>query len=111
MWMVMAVLSAFFAGVTTILAKCGIRRTDSDVATAIRTGVVLVFSFIMAGIAGSIPSIQEIDGRSLLFLCLSGLATGASWLCYFHALAIGKVNPVVAVDKSSTILTLSLIHI
>ena len=108
MWILMAVLSAFFAGVTTILAKCGIRRTDSDVATAIRTGVVLVFSFIMAGMAGSIPAIGDIDGRSLLFLCLSGLATGASWLCYFHALAIGKVNPVVAVDKSSTILTILL---
>ena len=79
----MAVLSALFAGLTSILAKCGIRKTDSDVATALRTGVVLVFSWLMVGVVGSAGSITAIDGRSLLFLILSGLATGASWLCYF----------------------------
>lgn len=108
MWILMAVFSSFFAGITAILAKCGIRRTDSDVATAVRTGVVLAFSWLMAAISGSIPSAVQISSRSLLFLCLSGLATGASWLCYFRALSIGNVNQVVPVDKSSTVLTILL---
>lgn len=105
MWIVFALVSAFFAGVTSILAKCGIKHTDSKIATAIRTGVVLIMAFITALIAGSVGNITSIDGKSLLFLVLSGLATGASWLCYFKALSIGDVNKVVPIDKSSTILT------
>jgi len=104
----MAVLSAFFAGLTAILAKCGIRKTDSDVATALRTMVVLVFSWIMVFVAGSEQTITRIGPKSLVFLILSGLATGASWICYFKALATGDVNKVVPVDKSSTILTVLL---
>ena len=100
--------SAVFAGLTAILAKCGIRKTDSNVATAIRTGVVLVFSWGMVFLVGSQRTIGNISGRTLLFLVLSGLATGASWLCYFHALQIGDVNKVVPVDKSSIILTVLL---
>lgn len=105
LWLVMAVLSAFFAGLTAILAKCGIKHTDSDVATAVRTVVVLVFSWIMVLVVGSLDTITAISPRSLLFLVLSGLATGASWLCYFKALSIGDVNKVVPIDKSSTILS------
>lgn len=105
LWLVMAVLSAFFAGLTAILAKCGIKHTDSDVATAVRTVVVLVFSWIMVLVVGSFDTITAISPRSLLFLVLSGLATGASWLCYFKALSIGDVNKVVPIDKSSTILS------
>ena len=108
MWIAAAVLSAFFAGVTSILAKCGIRHTDSDVATALRTVVVLAFSWLMVLVAGSAGGITSLSGRSLLFLILSGLATGASWLCYFRALSIGDVNKVVPVDKSSTVLTVLL---
>lgn len=108
MWMLYAVGSAFFAGITAILAKCGIKKTDSDVATAIRTIVVLIFSWMMVFITGSGRGIGQIDGRMMLFLILSGLATGASWLCYFHALQIGDVNKVVPIDKSSTILTILL---
>lgn len=108
MWLFMAVLSALFAGMTSILAKCGIRKTDSDVATALRTIVVLVFSFVMVLIVGSAGSITDIAPRSLLFLILSGLATGASWICYFKALSMGDVNKVVPIDKSSTILTVLL---
>ncbi len=108
LWLVMAVLSAFFAGLTAILAKCGIRKTDSDVATALRTMVVLVFSWIMVFVAGSARTITRIGPKSLVFLILSGLATGASWICYFKALATGDVNKVVPVDKSSTILTVLL---
>ena len=108
MWMVAAVLSAVFAGVTSILAKSGIRHTDSDVATALRTVVVLAFSWLMVAVAGSAGSIAALSGRSLLFLILSGVATGASWLCYFKALSIGDVNKVVPVDKSSTVLTVLL---
>lgn len=104
----MAVLSAFFAGVTSILAKCGIKKTDSDTATALRTVVVLLFSWIMVFAVGSVNTIAEIDAKSLLFLILSGLATGASWLCYFRALSIGDVNKVVPIDKSSTILSVLL---
>lgn len=105
LWLIMAVLSALFAGLTSILAKCGIRKTDSDVATAIRTIVVLIFSWVMVFIVGSATTITEIAPRSLLFLILSGLATGASWICYFKALSIGDINKVVPIDKSSTILT------
>lgn len=105
LWLVMAVLSAFFAGLTAILAKCGIKHTDSDVATAVRTLVVLIFSWIMVLIVGSLPTLSSITPRSLLFLVLSGLATGASWLCYFKALSLGDVNKVVPIDKSSTILS------
>ena len=108
MWILFAFFSAFFAGLTAILAKIGIRKTDSTVATAVRTVVVLAFSWLVAGIAGSAGDIASLDGKSLLFLILSGLATGASWLCYFHALSIGEVNRVTAVDKSSTILTVLL---
>ena len=105
MWILLAVLSAVFAGVTSILAKCGIRDTDSDVVTALRTGVVLVFAWIMVFVAGAQGGIRDISPRSFLFLILSGLATGASWLCYFRALSLGDVNKVVPIDKSSTILT------
>ncbi|MBQ1848644.1 MAG: EamA family transporter [Clostridia bacterium] len=108
MWILAAVLSAFFAGLTSIFAKCGIRKTDSDVATAIRTIVVLIFSWVMVFIKGSYADLTHIDGRSLLFLILSGLATGASWICYFKALSVGNVNKVVPVDKSSTVLTVLL---
>lgn len=108
MWVVIAFLSALFAGLTTILAKCGIRRTDSTVATAVRTGVVLITAFIMTLIVGSTSGITEISGRSWLFLVLSGLATGASWLCYFRALQLGDVNKVVPIDKSSTVLSIIL---
>lgn len=108
MWMLYAVGSAFFAGITSILAKCGIKKTDSDVATAIRTIVVLIFSWLMVLITGSGKGITQIDGKTMLFLVLSGLATGASWLCYFHALQNGDVNKVVPIDKSSTVLTILL---
>ena len=108
MWLIMAILSAVFAGITSVLAKCGIRKTDSDVATAIRTVVVVLFSWIMVLIIGSANTITEISPKSLIFLILSGFATGASWLCYFKALSIGDVNKVVPVDKSSTILTVLL---
>jgi transporter family protein len=104
----MAVLSAFFAGVTSILAKCGIRHTDSDLATALRTIVVLIFSWVMVFVVGSFESIYNISSQSLLFLVLSGFATGASWICYFKALSVGDVNKVVPIDKSSTILTVLL---
>ena len=108
MWMVMAVLSAVFAAATSILAKCGIRHTDSDVATAIRTGYVLIFAWLMVLIKGSYTSIGAIDGKSLLFIVLSGLATGASWICFYKGLSLGDVNKVVAIDKSSTIITILL---
>ena len=103
-WVVAAFASAFFAGITSILAKCGIKHTDSDIATAIRTCVVLVFAWIMAGVSGSIGTIGSIAAKSWLFLVLSGLAIGASWVCYFKALSIGDVNKVVPVDKMSTVL-------
>ena len=108
MWVLFALLSALFAGVTSILAKCGIRKTDSTVATAIRTAVVLIFSWLMVFVVGSQGTIPAIGGRTLLFLVLSGLATGASWLCYFKALQLGDVNKVVPIDKSSTVLTIIL---
>lgn len=108
MWLTAAVFSAVFAALTAILAKCGIRRTDSDVATAIRTAVVLVFSWIMVFISGSAGSISQISAKSLIFLTLSGIATGTSWICYFKALSLGDVNKVVPIDKSSTVLTVLL---
>ena len=108
MWIFYAFGSALFAGLTSILAKCGIRHTDSDVATAIRTIVVLVFSWIMVFVVGAQDGIAAVSGKTWLFLILSGVATGASWLCYFHALQAGDVNKVVPIDKSSTILTIVL---
>ena len=108
MWLVFAIGSAFFAGITSILAKCGIQKTDSTVATAIRTIVVLIFSWLMVVITGTIGEISSIQGKTLLFLILSGLSTGASWLFYFHAIQIGNINKVVAIDKSSTVLTILL---
>lgn len=106
MWIVLAFLSALFAGLTSILAKCGIRRTDSTVATAIRTIVVLIMAFCMTLIVGSTGQITSISPKSWIFLVLSGLATGSSWLCYFKALQFGDVNKVVPIDKSSTVLTI-----
>lgn len=108
MWIVFAVGSALFAGVTSILAKCGIRKTDSTVATAIRTIIVLIFSWIMVVVTGSQNQIGTLGGNTLLFLILSGVATGASWLCYFKALQLGDVNKVVPIDKSSVVLTILL---
>ena len=108
MWIIYALGSAFFAGLTAILAKCGIRETDSSVATAIRTIVVLIFSWIMAMLSTPLSSIWSISIRTWIFLMLSGIATGASWLCYFHALQKGDVNKVVPIDKSSTVLTMLL---
>lgn len=108
MWVIMAVLSAFFAGITAVLAKCGIKKTDSDIATALRTAVVLLFAWVMVFITGSAETITDIEMKSLLFLILSGLATGASWLCYFKALSMGDVNKVAPIDKSSTILVVLL---
>lgn len=104
MWILFALGSAFFAGLTSITAKCGIKKTDSTVATAIRTGVVLLCSAVMVTIAGSWGGITNIDTKSRIFLVLSGIATGASWLCYFKAISIGDVNKVVPLDKSSTVL-------
>lgn len=108
MWIFFAIGSSFFAGITSILAKCGIKKTDSDVATAIRTIVVLLFSWFMVLITGTWSGIMLVDGKTLLFLLLSGFATGASWLCYFHALQKGDINKVVPIDKSSTVLTILL---
>ena len=107
-WIGAAILSAVFAGLTSILAKCGIRKTDSDLATALRTIVVLIFSWVMVFIVGSVNTITTIPPISLIFLILSGLATGASWICYFKALSIGDINKVVPIDKSSTVLTVLL---
>ena len=108
LWMIAAILSAVFAGMTSILAKCGIKKTDSDLATAIRTIVVLIFSWVMVFVVGSQGTIVEIEPKSLIFLILSGLATGASWICYFKALSMGDINKVVPIDKSSTVLTVLL---
>ena len=111
MWIVFAFASALFAGLTAILAKCGIKNTDSNVATALRTIVVLVFSWIMVFVAGAQSGIRNIPAKVLIFLILSGLSTGASWLCYFKALQLGNVNKVTPIDKSSTILTMLLAFI
>ena len=108
MWIAFAFGSAFFAGITSIFAKCGIRTTDSTVATAIRTVIVLIFSWLMVFVAGSQNQISEISGKTFLFLILSGAATGASWLCYFKALQMGDINKVVSIDKSSVVLTILL---
>ena len=106
MWIAFSFGSALFAGLTTILAKCGIKNTDSNVATALRTIVVLIFSWIMVFVVGAQSGLARLTGRVLIFLVLSGLATGASWLCYFKALQLGDVNKVTPIDKSSTILTM-----
>ena len=108
MWILYAFGSALFAGITAILAKCGIQKTDSSAATAIRTIVVLAFAWLMVFLTGSQGTIDEISAEAWIFLILSGLSTGASWLCYFRALQIGDVNKVVPVDKSSTVLTILL---
>ena len=107
-WLTAAILSAVFAGLTSILAKCGIKKTDSDLATALRTIVVLIFSWIMVLVVGSLHTITEIQPKAFIFLILSGLATGASWICYFKALSVGDINKVVPIDKSSTVLTVLL---
>lgn len=111
MWLILAFGSALFAGITSILAKCGIRKTDSTVATAIRTVVVLIFSWVMVFVSGSQSQIGFISGKTWLFLILSGISTGASWLCYFRALQLGDINKVVPIDKSSVILTILLAFI
>ncbi len=111
MWVLYAFGSALFAGLTSILAKCGIKKTDSNVATAIRTIVVLIFSWIMVFVVGAQGQITDVSAKTWIFLILSGAATGASWLCYFRALQIGDVNKVVPIDKSSTILTIILAFI
>ena len=111
MWVLYAFGSAFFAGLTSILAKCGIKKADSNVATAIRTIVVLIFSWIMVFVVGAQGQIIDVSAKTWIFLILSGIATGASWLCYFRALQIGDVNRVVPIDKSSTILTIILAFI
>ena len=108
MWILYAFGSAFFAGITAILAKIGIKNTDSNLATAIRTIVILIFSWLMVFIVGSFNTIAELTTKSLIFLILSGVATGLSWLCYFKALQLGNVNKVTPIDKSSTILTMIL---
>lgn len=108
MWMLFAFASAIFAGLTSILAKCGIKKSDSTVATAIRTVVVLAFSWLMVFVVGSAGEITSISRHTLIFLVLSGIATGASWLCYFKALQLGDINKVVPIDKSSTVLTILL---
>lgn len=111
MWVLYAFGSAFFAGLTSILAKCGIKKADSNVATAIRTMIVLIFSWIMVFVVGAQGQIRDVSEKTWIFLILSGIATGASWLCYFRALQIGDVNRVVPIDKSSTILTIILAFI
>lgn len=108
MWVLFAFGSALFAGITAVLSKIGMQDMDSDVGTAVRTGVVLVFSWMMVFLTGSIGTVGEISGRTFLFLVLSGLATGASWLFYFRALQLGNVNKVAPIDKSSTVLTMLL---
>ena len=108
MWIVYAFAAAFFAGSMSFLAKIGIKKTDSNLATALRTIVVVIFAWVMVFVAGSQNTIADISTKSLVFLVLSGLATGGSWLCYFRALQIGDINKVVPVDKSSTVLTILL---
>ena len=108
MWMLYAIGASFFAGITAILVKYGSRKTDSNVATAIRTVIVFLFAWLMVPITGTGGEIRQIDSRTLLLLVLSGLGTGASWMCYFHALQKGDVNKVVPIDRSSTVLTILL---
>lgn len=111
LWLFFALGSAFFAGITAILAKIGIQNVNSTLVTALRTIVILLFSWLMVFIVGSQMEISKISGRTLLFLVLSGLSTGASWLCYFRALQLGDVNKVAPIDKSSTVLTILLAFI
>ena len=111
MWIAFAFGSALFAGLTAILAKCGIKNTDSNVATALRTIIVLIFSWIMVFVVGAQNGITTLTGKTIVFLVLSGLSTGASWLCYYRALQLGDVNKVAPIDKSSTILTMLLAFI
>ena len=108
MWILFAFGSAFFAGLTAILAKIGIRNMDSDLATALRTGVVLIFAWLMAFLTAGVPNFSSIEPKTLLFLVLSGISTGASWICYFKALQLGDVNKVTPIDKSSILLTMLL---
>lgn len=108
LWLVAAFASALFAGIVSILAKCGIKTIDSDVATALRTCVVAVFTWVMVAVVGSAGTIDDISPKSWLFLALSGLATGGSWICYFKALSVGDVNKVVPIDKSSTLMAVIL---
>lgn len=108
LWLVAAFASALFAGIVSILAKCGIKTIDSDVATALRTCVVAVFTWVMVAVVGSAGTIGDISPKSWLFLALSGLATGGSWICYFKALSVGDVNKVVPIDKSSTLMAVIL---
>lgn len=105
MWIVAAILSAVFAGLTAILSKCGVKHANSDVATAARTSVVLVMAWLIVFITGTYTTIADISAQSWIFLILSGLATGASWICYFKALSLGEVSKVAAVDKSSAVLS------
>lgn len=107
MWIFFAFASAFFAGLTSILAKCGIRKTDSTVATAIRTIVVLVFSWLMVFVQKKQTKLRDVPKHELGFICLSGLATGASWLCYYKALQSGPASVVVPIDKLSILVTLA----
>lgn len=107
MWILTALLSALFAGVTSILVKLGVKNTDSDVATALRTGVVLVFAALMTLIVGSFPTISAITVKEWIFLILSGIATGASWLCYYNALKTGVLSVVVPIDKLSVLVTVA----
>ena len=106
MWVIFAFASALFAGLTAILAKCGIRKTDSDAATAIRTIVVLLFSWLMVWIVGSGPTVTSLSAKTWIFLILSGLATGGSWLCYFRALQDGLASVVVPIDKLSILVSI-----
>lgn len=108
MWIILALLSALFAGLTSITAKVGTEKVNSNLLTALRTGVVLIFSWLMAAISGGIDDLSQLTAQNIIFLVLSGLCTGLSWLCYFHALKIGDVNKVVPVDKLSTVLTIVL---
>lgn len=111
MWIVFAFGAALFAGLTAILAKIGIKNTDSNLATAIRTVVILIFSWLLVFVVGSFGTIRSISSHTLIFLILSGIATGASWICYFRALQLGDVNKVTPIDKSSMILTMILAFI
>ena len=111
MWILFAIGSALFAGLTAILAKCGIRNTDSNVATALRTGVVLVFSWLMVFVVGAQSGIRDISAKVLIFLILSGLSTGISWLCYYRALQTGSASVVVPIDKLSILVTIAFSYI
>lgn len=111
MWLGFAVGSAFFAGITSILAKCGIRKTDSDVATAIRTIVVLFFAWLMVGVTDTGSMFVGIEKKTMVFLILSGISTGASWLCYFKALQLGDVNKVVPIDKLSILVSIAFSYV